>query len=407
MLHLLELLELQSVPPRVSVPTKMLLVLALILSISFLFLKHTRSKYKHFASPGLCLPVIGHSHKLFSVSKDLVNGTWDLYRKYSRDGMLYVQAFREPQVWVGDHQLLKTIFNHHDSSGRSSDTLKKTRFIQMTRKVSGDNIPGLVMSEGELWHQQRRFTLRTLKDFGFGRQGMERLIQEETQQFINFIKPDSDKPVDFTNKINLAIINALWKISVGERFEYDDPVLLNIVQRLSECFKIVSDPKAGLVRSFPWLNYIVPEKIFKRKLLFSTFHRVVDMMQEKILEHQETLDLNSPRDYTDMMLIEIEKTTDTSSSFYGQQGLDNLKVNLFDLFLAGSETTSTTLSWAILYMIRYPGVQEQVQQELDQVVGTDRLPSLADRPNLPYTEAVIMEIQRCGNIGPFGVQHKM
>merc|ERR1712012_1336092 len=113
------------------------------------------------------------------------------------------------------------------------------------------------------------------------------------------------------------------------------------------------------------------------------------MMQEKILEHQGTLDLNSPRDYTDMMLIEIEKTSDTSSSFYGQQGLDNLKVNLFDLFLAGSETTSTTLSWAILYMIRYPGVQEKVQQ----VVGTDRLPSLADRPNLPYTEAVIMEIQ--------------
>ena len=49
-----------------------------------------------------------------------------------------------------------------------------------------------------------------------------------------------------------------------------------------------------------------------------------------------------------------------------------LKVNLFDLFLAGSETTSTTLTWAVLYMVRYPGVQARVQQELDSVVGINR-----------------------------------
>ena len=53
-------------------------------------------------------------------------------------------------------------------------------------------------------------------------------------------------------------------------------------------------------------------------------------------------------------------------------GLDNLKVTLFDLFLAGSETTSTTLTWAVLYMVRYPRVQARVQEELDAVVGTDR-----------------------------------
>ena len=107
------------------------------------------------------------------------------------------------------------------------------------------------------------------------------------------------------------------------------------------------------------------------------------------------------------MLIEIENTTDESSSFFGQLGIDNLKVTLFDLFLAGSETTSTTLTWAALYMVRYPHIQEKVQQELDKVVGTNRLPSTSDRPNLPYTEAVLMEIQRHANIVPMGVQHYM
>ena len=110
------------------------------------------------------------------------------------------------------------------------------------------------------------------------------------------------------------------------------------------------------------------------------------MMDENIMKHKETLDPNEPRDFTDMMLIEIEKTTDETSSMYGQLGMDNLKVTLFDLFLAGSETTSTTLTWAVLFMVRYPEVQRKVQEELDEVVGLQRLPSMKDKAELPYTE---------------------
>ena len=71
---------------------------------------------------------------------------------------------------------------------------------------------------------------------------------------------------------------------------------------------------------------------------------------------------------------------------FGQLGRDNLKVTLFDLFQAGSETTSTTLTWAVLYMVRYPQIQRKVQRELDQIVGTDRSPTMQDKANLPYTE---------------------
>ena len=102
--------------------------------------------------------------------------------------------------------------------------------------------------------------------------------------------------------------------------------------------------------------------------------------------------------------------------------MENLTHNLMDFFMAGSETTSTTLTWAMLYMVRYPQVQKKVQEELDRVVGRNRSPTLQDRSSLPYTEvnsfsyisthsikysiqAVIMEVQRCGNIIPTGVQH--
>ena len=51
-----------------------------------------------------------------------------------------------------------------------------------------------------------------------------------------------------------------------------------------------------------------------------------------------------------------------------------------DLFLAGSETTSNTIEFAILFMILYPEVQKKVQAEIDAVIGTSRLPSIQDKP---------------------------
>jgi cytochrome P450 len=50
-----------------------------------------------------------------------------------------------------------------------------------------------------------------------------------------------------------------------------------------------------------------------------------------------------------------------------------------DLFAAGSETTATTLAWAVLFMILHPDSQRKVQHEIDQVIGHDREPSLDDR----------------------------
>ena len=71
---------------------------------------------------------------------------------------------------------------------------------------------------------------------------------------------------------------------------------------------------------------------------------------------------------------------------------EQLSWTLFEMFLGGTDTTSTTLHWGLLYMILYPKIQKNVQRELDEVVGRARAPCVRNRRNLRYTDATLLEV---------------
>jgi len=64
-----------------------------------------------------------------------------------------------------------------------------------------------------------------------------------------------------------------------------------------------------------------------------------------------------------------------------------------DLFGAGSETTSSVITFAINYLIRYPEIQRRVQEEIDNVIGCGQA-TLEDRPRMAFTDAFIHEVLR-------------
>ena len=69
--------------------------------------------------------------------------------------------------------------------------------------------------------------------------------------------------------------------------------------------------------------------------------------------------------------------------------LDQLVGVVRDLFLAGTETTATALTWIVLYLSKYPEFQSKIQSEIDDILDENGFPQMAMMEKMPYVRAVI------------------
>ncbi|XP_027708573.1 cytochrome P450 2J2-like [Vombatus ursinus] len=254
---------------------------------------------------------------------------------------------------------------------------------------------GLIMSTGQEWRQQRRFALMTLRNFGLGKKSLEDRIWEESKYLIEAIREQKGQPFDPHFQINNAVSNIICSITFGHRFEYHDSQFQELLKSLDDVIVLEIRWECQLFNMFPWIMKFLPGSHQK---FFREWKKLQSFVKGVIKQHKEDLNPEETLDFIDAYLKELSKDN-IHSSFNEEQ----LVVCTLDLFFAGTETTSTTLRWALLYMALYPEIQGKIQAEIDRVVGQSRQPTMADKENMPYTNAAIHEVQRMGNIIPFNV----
>ncbi|XP_046341700.2 cytochrome P450 1A5-like isoform X1 [Haliotis rufescens] len=133
---------------------------------------------------------------------------------------------------------------------------------------------------------------------------------------------------------------------------------------------------------------------------------MADAIRTEIAAHRDTFDKNKMRDFTDaLILAQKEVEVEDDPTLTSQITDTHLVQAIFNLVLAGTNTTRDTLNWCILAMALYPDIQTKVQDEVDTVVGPDLNVHVSDRDRLPYTDAVIHEVMRMRTETPMGVPH--
>ncbi|XP_054856464.1 cytochrome P450 2J2-like [Eublepharis macularius] len=250
---------------------------------------------------------------------------------------------------------------------------------------------------GQVWKEQRRFSLMVLRNFGLGKRSVEERILDEATVLMQSFEENMREPFDPFCFIDNAVTNIISNFLFGKRFGYDDHSLRNILDLVHQNMKLAAGLWAQLYNAVPLVRGLP----LPHQTILNNAVKVMAFFSKELEEHKATLVSGEHRDYIDAYLEEMQKPENKGSSFEEE----GLFIILSDLFIAGSETTSSTLLWALLYMMTFPEVQEKCQAELDAVLGNNSDIKYEDRDKLPYTNAVIHEIQRFANVVPLGVAH--
>ncbi|KAM7391575.1 hypothetical protein PAMP_022256 [Pampus punctatissimus] len=195
-----------------------------------------------------------------------------------------------------------------------------------------------------------------------------------------------------------SVANVVCALCFGKRYEYNDKEFLTIVHISNKVLRIFA--AGNLADFFPVFRYFPSPSLRK---MVQHIRRMNGFMERSIEEHINTFDKNCIRDITDALIAlceDREENKDTSM-------LSNSQIihTVIDIFGAGFDTIIAGLQWSLLYLIKYQDIQDRIHQEIDDHIGTARLPQFSDKPKMPFTEAFIYEVFRHASYVPFTIPH--
>ncbi|XP_032094910.1 cytochrome P450 2C5-like [Thamnophis elegans] len=243
-----------------------------------------------------------------------------------------------------------------------------------------------LISKHEKWKMVRRFTISTFRNFGMGKKSMSERILEEAHCLLEQIASFEDQPFDIVPLIKATVSNVICSVIFGNRFSYDDKEFTRLLDTLEAFMTFFTSIPGMVYSSLPNIMNLLPGP---HRKVFSDCKTVCNFIRNEVDTHKKTLDPDNPRDFIDCFLLKLEKEQNSSLIC-----MEDLVMSVFQLFIAGTETTSSSISCALVILARFSDVQAKMQQEIDDIVGANRAPSMEDRMKLHYTNAFIHEILR-------------
>ncbi|KAF8140771.1 cytochrome P450 [Mycena galopus ATCC 62051] len=334
------------------------------------------------------LPLVGN---LFDVPATF---QWETFARWAQEcnsDIIYLSLAGKPVIVLSSLEATDALLEK-----RSSMYSDRPR-LPMVAELMGWDFNIATMKYGEEWRTHRR-----LFNQGFNVTAARKYQPHELTVAHTLLGRLLTDPDAFSAHIRQMagelIMSAVYGIDV---LPTNDP-WITLANKAVHAFSIAFVPGLYLVDTFPVLKYIpswFPGAKFKRQ---AQEWRILARGMRDLPFSETKRQMESgiaPPSFTADSLSALEEP---ERVFYQEH---HIKATSGTTFLAGTDTTVSSLGTFILAMLAYPEVQKKAQAEIDSITGGQALPTFEDENSLPYISALVKEVLRWRSVTPFAVPH--
>lgn len=269
------------------------------------------------------------------------------------------------------------------------------RRISSVESVANElQVNGVLTSEGEKWRRQRNITAKAFKSECL-RQFFPTMLQITNRllnRWSNFA--DDNKIVDSKKEWSLFTVD----ITTNFAFGYD----INLIENENNNFQQHLDKQLpGFNRRvnapFPYWHYFKFPSDYTLEYSLTVIKEIINefvMSARQRIEAQVGKDNIQPTNFLEAILL----SKDDDGTVFSDEEIQG---NIYNILMAGEDTTASTLTWLFYFIINENDVQLKIQEEVDRVLSNEKMPkSLEDLEKLIYIDSVIHETLRLKSAAP-------
>ncbi|XP_075095906.1 premnaspirodiene oxygenase-like isoform X1 [Nicotiana tabacum] len=356
-------------------------LVSIFLFVSSLFLfrkwKKSNSQTKRLPPGPWKVPFLGSMfHMLGGLPHHVLT---NLAKKYGP--LMHLQLGEMPVVVVTSPEMAKEVLKTHDLAFASRPKLVAVEIV-------GYNGTDIAFSPyGDYWRQMRKICVMELLSAKNVR-SFNSIRRDEVCSLIEFFRSSAGEPVNVTKRIYVFASSMIFRSAFGK-----------VIKEQDECIRLIKDV-SGLVGGFDVADIFPSQKVLhvlsgKKGKTMYLHHKIDTIIENVINEHKQNLatgKFNGQLGGEDLIDVLLRLMKDGSLQF--PITTDNIKAIFIDLFAGGTETSSSTVTWAMVEMMKNPSILIKAQSEVRDTFKGKETFDENDVEELKYLKLVIKETFR-------------
>lgn len=328
------------------------------------------------------IPVFGSYLLLLIINFKNLHVAVDKLCKFYRSSVIGFYTGETLTVIANDQNSIREVLFNRDFDGRNDFPIVRLREPNYELK-------GIFFTDGEFWSDQRRFALRNLRDFGFGRryEAFEFEVRDEMKALVSmikdgpkyehekaFLRPDGE--ICLPKALIGSLGNCFLQVISKERFAREAQAQLYKAGYGSMAFQIEANEYGKLFGILPWIRYLFPEASSFTQLREGSME-MCKLMEQVIENQMKTFEDGYVRNFIDVYIKEMKRDQQDANP----RGFifDQLLMVCTDFVFPSLSAMETQIAFLLKRLLHRTDILRKIQAEIDAVVGNGRLPQLDDR----------------------------